>query len=68
MGLFYIGSQYHSKPTATYPTGIPSPWPFVSLSEYWSDDSQARIRALREHLEIDCLEREYRAAVRDLWE
>ena len=40
----------------------------LHLGEYWSDDSQARIKALREHLEIDRLEREYRTALRDLWE
>ncbi|MEL6629293.1 MAG: hypothetical protein AAFQ92_27515 [Bacteroidota bacterium] len=40
----------------------------LHLDEYWSDDSQARIRALREHLEIDRLEGEYRKALRDLWE
>ncbi len=40
----------------------------LHLGEYWSDDSQARIKALREHLEIDRLEREYRKALRDLWE
>ena len=39
----------------------------LNLDDYWSDDSQARIRALREHLEIDRLEEAYRMAVRDLW-